>query len=244
MYILETLSNHEGKNIKKYFIITSIFVCIICCILIIYITIQSNKLSDLKVISTYNNPIVPEGFKKIETESASWELEDNIPKGWNNGLVIEDEIGNQFVWVPVNIYDEEYNKSANEKKYYYNKDNMDHTKKDENQILKYGGFYIARYEAGISEEIRNSVKEFSSDINNVEGKPVSKKNEIPWNYISWSQAKKNSKQMYQDSKSVESNLLTKKQLGSLYYWLEKAGYNTENDSNWGNYSDVNFKFTG
>lgn len=22
-------------------------------------------------------------------------------KGWNEGLVIEDEIGNQFVWVPV-----------------------------------------------------------------------------------------------------------------------------------------------
>lgn len=22
-------------------------------------------------------------------------------KGWNSGLVIEDEIGNQFVWVPI-----------------------------------------------------------------------------------------------------------------------------------------------
>lgn len=38
-------------------------------------------------VSTYNCPIVPEGFKKIETEFASWELEEGIPKGWNKGLV-------------------------------------------------------------------------------------------------------------------------------------------------------------
>ena len=45
---------------------------------------------ELKRISTYNKPIVPERFKKVETETASWEEIEGIPIGWNNGLVIED----------------------------------------------------------------------------------------------------------------------------------------------------------
>lgn len=47
-------------------------------------------------------------YLKVETESASWELENGFPKGWNNGLVIEDEIGNQFVWIPNMKLTDEY----------------------------------------------------------------------------------------------------------------------------------------
>ncbi len=33
---------------------------------------------------SYNNPIVPEGFKKVESALASWKLdEDGKPLGWN-----------------------------------------------------------------------------------------------------------------------------------------------------------------
>lgn len=226
-----------------------IFLIIFICFVIgaVYVINKSNigiKAKNIKKIGNYNNPIIPSGFEKVETADASWELVNGIPKGWNDGLVIEDEIGNQFVWVPVNIYDEEYSKLANEKKYYYNKDNMNVTVKDEKQILEYGGFYVARYEAGIAKDIKNITREFSAETNNVDGIPTSRKNELTWNYISWSQAKKNSVQMYENSESVESNLLTAKQLGSLYYWLNKAGYDTENNANWGNYSNVNFRFTG
>ena len=49
----------------------------------------------------YKNPIIPEGF-----HTASWEKqEDGAIKGWNNGLVIEDDKGNQFVWVPCTVED-------------------------------------------------------------------------------------------------------------------------------------------
>ena len=45
-----------------------------------------------------NNPTIPEGFKPIDTETSSWEdVEENV----NNGLVIQDKVGNEFVWIPV-----------------------------------------------------------------------------------------------------------------------------------------------
>lgn len=146
--------------------------------------------SDNKVkISNYNAPVIPKGFKKVETETASWKLENGIPKGWNEGLVIEDEIGNQFVWIPVDINQlNQYTTFDN--KIIYNKENLNRNKDDERQILEYGGFYIARYEAGLSEKIINSKQEFSNVTNNIEEIPVSKKNSIPWNNISFENAKK------------------------------------------------------
>ena len=48
--------------------------------------------------ASVNNPTIPEGFKPIETETSSWEdVEANV----NNGLVIQDKVGNEFVWIPV-----------------------------------------------------------------------------------------------------------------------------------------------
>lgn len=47
-----------------------------------------------------NNPTIPEGFKPIDTETSSWEdVEENV----NNGLVIQDKVGNEFVWVPAEV---------------------------------------------------------------------------------------------------------------------------------------------
>lgn len=61
----------------------------------------------------YKNPIIPDGFNKVETENASWELDENGDiKDWNNGLVIEDENGNQFVWIPVDINNLKYSKNV------------------------------------------------------------------------------------------------------------------------------------
>ena len=49
--------------------------------------------------SSYKNPIIPDGFHTVETETASWNKQDDgTVEGWNNGLVIEDDKGNQFVW--------------------------------------------------------------------------------------------------------------------------------------------------
>ena len=51
-----------------------------------------------------NNPTIPEGFKPVDTATSKWPrilttkpTQENL----NNGLVIEDKSGNQFVWIPV-----------------------------------------------------------------------------------------------------------------------------------------------
>lgn len=237
------------KNIFLFSLIS--FLCIIT-ILIIFIQVNQKRNSKNESItnntqiekkSYYNNPIVPNGFKKVETNSASWELKDGIPKGWNNGLVIEDELGNQFVWVPVNIENTNFEDIELKNNYVYNKDTMDYTNKEDLQILKFGGFYIARYEAGIPNEISDNTKEYTKKTNNIEGIPVSKKDQIVWNYIDWNMAKKNSTKMFQND-FVESDLISTKQWFSIMKWLNKKGYDTENSIEWGNYSNSKFKFTG
>lgn len=164
---------------------------------------EVDKVQEVKN-SQYNNPIIPTGFKKVETKEASWELDNEIPKGWNNGLVIEDEIGNQFVWVPakeITVYELQSTL----------KELMDQESEvEKEQIQKYEGFYIGRYEAGVSEELKNNKENISANTNDIPGKPVSMKDRIPWNFISLKNAKINAQSMY-DNTTVKSDLITTRQ---------------------------------
>lgn len=45
--------------------------------------VYANKINQK---SSYDNPIIPDGFKKFETEDASWKIENGIPKGWNDRI--------------------------------------------------------------------------------------------------------------------------------------------------------------
>lgn len=48
-----------------------------------------------------NNPVIPEGFKPINEGKANWGDGTIEPPGIHEGLVIEDDEGNQYVWIPV-----------------------------------------------------------------------------------------------------------------------------------------------
>ena len=47
------------------------------------------------------NPIIPAGFMPKNTETAKWDAESG-PEG-ENGLVVMDELGNEFVWIPLTV---------------------------------------------------------------------------------------------------------------------------------------------
>ena len=181
---------------------------------------------------SYKKPIIPEGFHTVETETASWKrLDDGTVEGWNNGLVIEDDKENQFVWIPVNIDDLDY----------YKEKSIENI--DEN-IIKNGGFYISRYEAGVSDEMSKTNENISETSNDIEDLPVSKQNVRPWNYINWNNANKNAESMYNTDK-MKSDLLTTTQAKIVDYWLEKSGFNVASDSStWGNYSNVDKEING
>ena len=203
--------------------------------------ITEERYKDIEEISTYNNPIIPEGFKKVETETASWEIEKGIPKGWNNGLVIEDEIGNQFVWVPVESIPNVIGGNIEEDYIFYR--GLSCNEKELIQILKYGGFYVGRYEAGLPQEIIENTTEFSKNTNNVEGIPTSKKGQIVWNFIDWNMAKINAQKMY-NKNNISSDLITYNQWNKIMYWLDNSGYDIKDSRDYGNYSNVNFVFDG
>ena len=51
--------------------------------------------------AAYNNPTIPAGYSAITTNDAAWTTGTTTQANVNNGLVIMDNRGNQFVWVPV-----------------------------------------------------------------------------------------------------------------------------------------------
>ena len=224
-------------------ILTCFFIIIIgFTIYLLYLHYQN---SEPEIISTYNDPIVPEGFKSVDTETAKWtKQDDGTIKDWNKGLVIEDSIGNQFVWIPVNLDMVTYNSEKVDIDFQYIKDSLTLSNEEDKQILKYGGFYISRYEAGVPKELQSNLENISEETNNISGIPVSQKGIIPWNYISLKNAKQNAENMYQ-SREVKSSLPTLKQWEYIIAWLASCGYDVyENSSNFGNYSNVSFEFTG
>ncbi len=95
---------------------------------------------------SYDFPIIPEGFTH------------KIGK-WDTGYVIQDKLGNEFVWVPVGMLNQQTPSQAFQKYYIQRKsdtDNTDEYLKILDSINKYGGFYIARFEASLQGATQNS----------------------------------------------------------------------------------------
>ena len=134
---------------------------------------KNRTLSDATTGYTYKNPVIPQGFKAVDTAGAKWEYidaEKTTVRGWNEGLVIEDVYNqNQFVWVPCTTSATTdtvaYAKDFSLPSYYSatssnTSDATDSTTVDSvtynvipvtesTQIGTYKGFYVARYEAGL-----------------------------------------------------------------------------------------------
>ena len=175
-------------------------------------------------LASYNNPVIPQGFKAINTDSAKWEFSDEDEIEWKSGLVIEDGTndpvtkGSQFVWVPVEKYSdfhliEGYRSKTKESLLTLTTGHIIEAgaSKTENlpanfnngrnallgtiesvamykSVEKYGGFYIARFEAGINGIFESTTTdETYKAIQDGSVKPVSKKGVGVWNFVPWSE---------------------------------------------------------
>ena len=189
------------------------------------------------------NPVVPAGFKKVDTDTAKWESEDDFVTDYDKGLVIEDEKGNQFVWVPIDNKVASYTIEKLEENVW--DDNLpEGVNSEKSQIAKYGGFYIARYEAGVAEDMQETNTNITTMVNNKIGIPVSKKGVRPWDYIEYKKAKQNAESMY-NSNTLKSGLLTNAEYKAVLNWLENTGYELNASYKFGNYNNsLNFTFTG
>ena len=171
--------------------------------------------------STYNGKEVtvpiPAGFAVSEVEGEN-SVED--------GLVIIDSKGNEFVWIPCSS--EEYvgaNWNDGWKKWMYRDDDdiewsdpqtevgVESLTKLEQKSSGSVGFYVARYEAGIPDEADfyadsegDTYYDWSKkDVDSYN--PVSKRGVQAWNCLSRNKALRLSIKMYSDNKSISSYLI-------------------------------------
>jgi len=204
----------------------------------------------------YDNPVIPVGFKAVNTTKASWidGNSDGKPDGWNNGLVIQDGSNNEYVWIPVDGTNVEYKKwnSSINTDYTVTKEQVEDdtlpsgVTSETEQITKYGGFYVARYEAGLPDDQTTEIlmvnKIFSTADNNRTdiGKAQSKADKIVWNRIDYSNAKIVSENVV-STNYVQSGLITGIQWDTMLDFLSQeveVGREINDDcTSWGNCKD-------
>lgn len=114
-------------------------------------------------------------------------------------------------------------------------------------VKKYGGFYIARYEAGLplDETLWNKKNGatyglIGEDRDTSDFIPVSKKNNASWNMISQKNALIVSKKMYENSQTVESNLIDSYAWDTVISWYSKTGIDCAKSTGYGNYLNTKF----
>ena len=220
--------------------------------------VSSKKVSTVQAVATGLGETVPVplGFYyvggKIDTgvvisdnkvDQNKYKNEINIPSGIEAILnedgsvkeVKETLVGNQFIWVPCK--EEEYKKTDWGQGNVANRSNLywDTTvdKAGKMQTMKYGGFYVARFEAGIEGDIKEF--ENTNDVYNKEGKPQSKAGLVPWNNIDWSRARENADNMYKTT-YVSSGLITGTQWDVMINWMTDKNMQELTNSTFGNYA--------
>ncbi len=148
-----------------------------------------------------------------------------IPKGFTyvegtkeTGTVIQDDKGNEFVWIPVDDVsdykkDFDFPKDSSITESNLLDDVLPNGITNETlDVAKYGGFYIGRYEAGTPDGTENTGGDRVAT-------PVSKKDAVVWTNITYGNAKKNAEQMI-SNKYVQTGLLTGKAWDTTCHWIE------------------------
>ena len=153
-----------------------------------------------------------------------------VPKGFtykegtkDTGLVIQDENENEFVWVPAteSTYAKDTSFPSDNNFTPTGDDTLPKGITDETaDVVKYGGFYIGRYEAGVPEN-QSTIDGKLDSTSNVKGVPVSKKDATVWTNISYTNSKASAESMI-SNEYVQTGLLTGKAWDTTCHWIEDS----------------------
>ena len=154
--------------------------------------VDENKTFSGGTTGSYSDPIIPKGFAPVNEGNATWGSEN----GYQKGLVIQDASGNQFVWVPVDgtnvTFGRQDWRNSEGELLTYPADTTIGEDTDtqytetvlpeiETSVTTNGGFYIARFEAGLPDGESSSSAATDGTV-----RPVSKQGATVWNRIAWS----------------------------------------------------------
>lgn len=206
---------------------------------------------DETLIDDYKNNVkVPAGFKIADDSATSVE----------DGVVIEDNNGNQFVWIPANTSTGatinlsnggnktlKYQRTDFGKQVFVNYSNCYETMPtdEEKSINENGGYYIGRYEAGDSESVDSNGKKVMRTSSSPQNhKAVVKKDQVPYLYITIS----NAKSLAEGFGTTQGYSTVKTKLISSYAWdtavnflqIKNSDYGTSSIE--GNYYDTEFYY--
>ena len=196
---------------------------------------------------SYKNPVIPQGFKAVDEGSATWTYKDETQTevtGWNEGLVIKDTIGNEFVWVPVDGTNVPYAKWCTIGNSYSScSDDTSAIPVTENtQIDTYHGFYVARYEAGLTTE---TLEQNADTNNNTNSIAVCKPGTKIWNYIDYNNANTVAQAMINNSATygtTKSGLITGTQWDTIMGWYQNSNIKVDTTQDWETY--INLTYSG
>ncbi len=173
----------------------------------------------------------------------------DVPSGVKveNGKFVDELKGNQFVFIPCNESEyhkyDEWNGQKQTEGLCDALYDLETPIVEKKQATKYGGFYVGRFEAGIAEGMEEKNIEY-----NTNGTPQSKAGKIPWDNISFDNARANAQNMYRDNSGVISGLMTGSGFDTTLKMMIKQGalteVNTVSPEEWGNCADTIVTYTG
>lgn len=201
------------------------------------------------------NPItIPEGF----TPQPNTDTDDPYNPTVEDGVVVKDGNGNEFVWIPVgtintdsgaktinydrytyaNWYKGDTDADTNSIKIQTSSDSSEYFAESLNESEKTsaetnGGFYLGRYEAGVSTGVRTESSGTSATVEIKPGLDV-------YNYVTQSEARSLAENMY-TSDSFTSNLTSSYAWDTALKFLEQTGNESYlTDSSQGNYYNTQY----
>lgn len=192
------------------------------------------------------NPEIPKGFRPVNVDTAEWGNGSSTPskEAVKAGLVIEDEEGNQFVWIAVDgetvklnrytfasngaesvitdtSYMEEDATNTNNLKNYGNT-----IAKDINQfkesVAEHGGYYMARYEASYGTDGKPNSKISTGTPIKSDGVEYAPTEEGQlWNNALQTQAATACQNMYDDNYGITSDLMNSYAWDTAILFIQK-----------------------
>jgi type II secretory pathway pseudopilin PulG len=203
------------------------------------------KVADSKggdIISSTDNTAIKDDNGNTVTIPAGFKIASDSATKQEDGVVIEDKDGNQYVWIPVsdiaNYKRTDYGKQSGNYSDYSEEIPVD----EQTSVNTYHGYYIGRYEAGDS--VSTASKTLRVSGASVTNKVLIKKGQAPYNFVTRDQANT----LATGIKAAEGYSTTTK-LCSSYAWDTTINFIQNKISNYGttssqgNYNDTTFTYT-
>ena len=220
---------------------------------------KENATIDGKV-PCYYNPVIPKGFKAVGNEedetidkAAKWGEENS----YLNGLVIEDQKGNQFVWIPVENMDLFHTTDwqKNEPKETIDKTYVEPIESESEEyktmyqkVRKYGGFYVGRFETGDAD-----AQEPRTEVKNSDNLAIKKDMHV-YDYVPFTLTTINKREITgakelairfgrsNGYENITTSIMYGVQWDAMLRFIASQTYSVNDSLSWGNYPNATLEY--